>query len=482
MNFNQPESATATIDPPVTLDTSPSSSNRHSTTSPSQVLAIVCVGITLANLDLFSINVALPRIAEDFHGVSLENLSWILNGYAIAYASLLVFFGRLSEGFRRDRSYILGIGIFTVAAAACATATNVWELVLFRVIAAAGAALMTPTSLGLLLASFPPEKRGNAVRNWAAIGGFAAALGPLVGGLLAAIDWRWIFIVNTIIGVISIVIAWKKLPYVAGHAVKKPSITAALLITCGICCLIFSIIKANSWGLHSPKIITSFVISIVLLTLFVVHSLISSNPLIDPKLFHIRSFSGAALALFPYSITFGAMLFSISVWGQTVWHWSVLQAGIEIIPGPFLVPIISLLFTEKLIRKFGTAFVVSVGIIAIILGFCLWGTLMTLTPNNMLVFFGMILNGIGVGLVFPTLMGVSSHALPSHSFATGSGMINMFRQAAIAIGVALFVAIIGVPSSAQDRLEAFHQGWILMAVITAFTLIPTYFIIRKSDK
>ncbi len=477
MNFNQQQSAA--VDPHATLDPYSASPSRNRA-SPYQVLAIVCVGITLANLDLFSINVALPRIAEDFHGVSLENLSWILNGYAIAYASLLVFFGRLSEGFRRDRSYILGIGIFTVAAAACATATNVWELVVFRVFAAAGAALMTPTSLGLLLASFPPEKRGKAVRNWAAIGGFAAALGPLVGGLLAAIDWRWIFIVNTIIGAISIVIAWKKLPYVSGHEVKRPSLTAAMLITAGICFLIFSIVKANAWGWLSPKIMTSLAISIVLLASFVVHSLVSTNPLIDPKLFHIRSFSGAALALFPYSITFGAMLFSISVWGQTAWHWSVLQAGIEIIPGPLLVPITSLFFTDKLIRKFGTAFVVSVGVIAIILGFCIWGTLIDLTPSNALVLSGMILNGIGVGLVFPTLMGVSSHSLPSHSFSTGSGMINMFRQAAIAIGVALFVAIIGTPASDQDRLMAFHHGWLFMAVITALTLIPTYFMIRKS--
>src|ERR1700758_129431 len=127
--------------------------------TPNQVLAIVCVGICLANLDLFIVNVGLPNIARDFHGASLENLSWVLNGYAIAYAALLVFFGRLAERHSRDLSFLLGVGLFTVASAACAVAGNIEALIAFRIAQAAGAALMTPTSIGLLLASFPPERR-----------------------------------------------------------------------------------------------------------------------------------------------------------------------------------------------------------------------------------------------------------------------------------------------------------------------------------
>src|SRR5258708_7679378 len=119
--------------------------------SPPMVLAIVCVGICLANLDLFIVNVALPNIGRDFKDVSLEDLSWVLNGYAIAYAALLVFFGRLAERYRRNLSFLLGVGLFTAASAACAVANNVEMLIAFRVLQAAGAALMTPTSLGLLL-------------------------------------------------------------------------------------------------------------------------------------------------------------------------------------------------------------------------------------------------------------------------------------------------------------------------------------------
>jgi MFS family permease len=120
--------------------------------SPNQVLAIVCVATCLANLDLFVVNVGLPNIARDFRGASLESLSWILNGYAITYAALLVFFGRLAERHRRDLSFLVSVVLFTAASAACAMAHNVATLVAFRVVQAAGAALMTPTSLGLLLA------------------------------------------------------------------------------------------------------------------------------------------------------------------------------------------------------------------------------------------------------------------------------------------------------------------------------------------
>src|SRR6266498_714561 len=147
--------------------------------SPATVLAIVCVGICLANLDLFIVNVALPNIGRDFRDAPLEDMSWVLNGYAIAYAALLVFFGRVAERYRRNISFLLGVGLFTLASAACAAADSVVTLTAFRLVQAAGAAVMTPTSLGLLLAAFPPERRGGAVRTWTAIGGLAAALGSV---------------------------------------------------------------------------------------------------------------------------------------------------------------------------------------------------------------------------------------------------------------------------------------------------------------
>src|SRR5277367_599138 len=242
---------------------------RRSVASPGQVLAIVCVGICLANLDLFIVNVALPNIGRDFKDASLEDMSWILNGYAIAYAALLVFFGRLAERYGRNMSFLLGVALFTAASAACAAATGVALLVAFRVIQAAGAALMTPTSLGLLLATFPPERRGHAVRTWTAVGGFAAALGPLAGGLLVTVSWRWIFLVNVPIGVVALLIGWWKLPAVPGHAIRRPDAWGAALVTFGIGALTFGIMQTADWGWTSYGVIISLGLAAVLLALFV---------------------------------------------------------------------------------------------------------------------------------------------------------------------------------------------------------------------
>jgi len=458
----------------------PRASGRRSTASPGQVLAIVCVGIVLANLDLFIVNVGLPNIARDFKGATLEDLSWILNGYAITYAALLVFFGRLSERHRRNQSFLLGIALFTAASAACAAANSVETLVAFRVLQAAGAALMTPTSLGLLLASFPPDRRGGAVRTWAAIGGLAAALGPLVGGVLVTASWRWIFLVNVPIGLVALVIGWRKLPEVPGHAVKRPNPWAALLVTGGIGALTFAIVKVNDWGWCSTGIGLSFAASIACLALFVRHCLRSSNPFVDPALFRVRQFSGAALVMAPYSVAFGAMLLSVALWEQTAWGWSALKTGLAIAPGPLLVPITSLLLAGRLIARFGVAPVVTAGTLFFVAGLIFYAVSIGLEPNAALIVMGMVPTGIGVGLTFPTLMGLSASSLPPSSFATGSGVINMIRQAAIAVGVAIFVAIVASPASEAARVAAFHRGWWIMAAITALGLIPTYFLIRPN--
>jgi EmrB/QacA subfamily drug resistance transporter len=457
-------------------------SARPAPASPATVLAIVCVGICLANLDLFIVNVALPNIGRDFRDAPLEDMSWVLNGYAIAYAALLVFFGRVAERYRRNISFLLGVGLFTLASAACAAADSVVTLTAFRLVQAAGAAVMTPTSLGLLLATFPPERRDGAVRTWTAIGGLAAALGPVIGGVLVTVNWRWIFLVNVPIGLVAMLVGWWKLPEVPGHEAPRPNPFDALLVTGGIGALTFAIVKVNDWGWRSPGIGISFIAAIVLLAWFVWRCLRSDSPFVDPALFRIRQFTGAALVMAPYSAAFGALLLSVALWEQTAWGWSALKTGLAIAPGPLLVPITSLLFSGKLIAGFGAAAVITAGIFFFVAGLSYWASVIGLEPNAALVIMGMIPTGIGVGLTFPTLMGVAASGLRSSSFATGSGVINMIRQAALAIGVAIFVAIVGSPATPVERVAAFHRGWWIMVAIAALGLIPTFFLIRPGRK
>lgn len=460
------------------IGTASTGEKRAAKATPNQVLAIVCVGICLANLDLFIVNVGLPNIAADFHGSTLENLSWVLNGYAIAYAALLVFFGRLVERHRRNVSFLLGVSLFTVASAACAAAFNVETLVIFRIAQAAGAALMTPTSLGLLLASFAPDHRAGAVRTWTAIGGLAAALGPMIGGLLVTISWRWIFIVNVPIGFLAILVGWWRLPEVEGHDVPRPNPFAALLVTLGIGALTFAIVKAGDWGWSSQGVVGSFAVAIVALAAFLYHCLRSRNPFVDPALFRVRPFTGASLVMAPYSAAFGAMLLSAALWEQTVWGWSALKTGLSIAPGPLFVPLTSLVFAGRLIRRFGPAPVVTAGVLLFSAGLVIWAVALEGEPALLPFVIGISVIGIGVGLTYPTMMGVSTGSLPPNLFATGSGVVNMIRQAALAIGVAIFVTIVGTPATVGERIAAFHRGWWVMAVVTLIGLLPTYFYIR----
>jgi EmrB/QacA subfamily drug resistance transporter len=446
---------------------------------PEQVLGIVCVGMVLANLDLFIVNVALPSIAGDFETANLESLSWILNGYAIVYAALLVFFGRLVERYSRNASFLLGVALFTAASAACAAAPSVEILVAFRVVQAAGAALMTPTSLGLLLAAFPAERRGGAVRTWTAIGGFAAALGPLVGGVLVGWSWRWIFLVNLPIGAAALIIGYWKLPEVPGHDVRRPDGWGAALVTSGIAILTYGIIKTGDWGWASRATWFTLALAALPLTLFVIDCLRSKNPFIDPALFRIRPFTGATLVMAPYSVAFGAMLLSIALWMQQGWNWSALKTGIAIAPGPFLVPLTSLLLAGRLIARFGAAPVVASGIVLFAAGMAWFASVTGLEPNMAAALAGMALLGVGVGLTFPTVMGAGTAALPSSSFATGSGVLNMTRQTALALGVAIFVAVLGHPASPAERLAAFERSWWIMAAVTLLCLAPLVLLKRQ---
>ena len=201
---------------------------------PGQILIIVCAGVVMASLDLFIVNVALPQISVDLREPSLGALSWVLNGYAIIYAALLVLFGRLADQHNRKAGFLLGVAIFTAGSAACGAAVSVPMLVAFRLVQAAGAALLTPTSLGLVLASYPAERRGGAVRAWTAAGGMAAALGPVAGGLLVAASWRWVFFVNVPIGLAALIVGWRTLPDVPGHEGPRPDALSALLVTAGV--------------------------------------------------------------------------------------------------------------------------------------------------------------------------------------------------------------------------------------------------------
>src|SRR3954470_2073290 len=445
--------------------------SRRAAASPQLVLGIVCAGVVLASLDLFIVNVALPQMARDFHlrGDAVADLSWVLNAYAIVYAALLVLFGRGAERYPRERGFLLGVAIFVAASAACGAATSVTMLVAFRVVQAAGAALLTPTSLGLILATTPPERRHTAVRTWTAVGGLAAAAGPVVGGLLVEASWRWVFLVNVPIGLVALAVGWRRLPAVPGHAGPRPDAVGALLITVGVGAFVLGLVKGPSWGWGDPRTLAALAAGALALVAFAAYTLRARNPLIDRALFKLRPFTGASAVAVFFSAAFGAMLLSRVLWAQDVWHWSPLTTGLAIAPGPLMVPLFSFVVAGPLIVRFGPGVVIAAGSAIFAAGAAWWALAMGLEPDyvgDMLG--GMVLTGIGVGLTLPTMMATGASSLPSHSFATGSAVVNMLRQIGLAVGVAILIAILGTPGSPAEVLDVYERAsWVIAAIAFA---------------
>ena len=281
------------------------------------------------------------------------------------------------------------------------------------------------------------------------------------------------------IGLVALLIGWRRLPKVDGHDIPRPDAWGAALVTAGVALLTFGMVKANEWGWLSATIGASLAGGVLLLAIFVVHCLRARNPLVDPDLFRIRNFTGASLVIAPFSIAFSGMLLSLVLWEQGVWGWSALKTGLAIAPGPLLVPLTSLLVAGRLIQRLGPRPVVVVGLVVFAAG-CLWLALdVQLEPNLVGALGGIVLTGIGVGLTLPTLMGTATASLPPSSFATGSGVVNMIRQTGFAIGVAAFVALVGTASTPPERLAAFKVAWWFMVAITAAGVIPTFLIQRK---
>jgi EmrB/QacA subfamily drug resistance transporter len=441
---------------------------RRRDASTSLVLLVVAAGFSLATLDLFVVNVALPKVAQDFGSSGLGDLSWVLNAYTIVYAALLVVFGRLADRFAREYGFLLGVAVFTVASAACAAANSTLMLVVFRIIQAAGAALMTPTSLSMVLATSSENTRERNVRVWTAIGGLMAALGPVVGGLLVAISWRWVFVINIPFGIAVLVVGWMRLPHVRGERIPYPDTLGAALVTAGVALLTLGLVKGDVWGWGSTQTVGVLVGSIAVIGSFVLHCLRARNPLLERDLFRRRSFTGASVVATLYSVAFGALLLSLVLWFQNVWHWSALHTGLAIAPGPFLVLPTALLLTERLIRRFGSGVVIAIGASLFATG-ALWFALVAgLKPDYFAdIFPGNVLVGVGVGLTLPTIVASATSELPPENFATGSAVVNMLRQVGLAIGVAILIAVLGTHSGAHATLEAFYRAWLVIGALAA---------------
>ncbi|HEX6454631.1 MAG TPA: MFS transporter [Trebonia sp.] len=435
--------------------------------SPRLILTILSLAGFMGALDLFIVNVAFDKIAQSFGGSSTANVSWVLNGYAIIFAALLVPFGRLADKIGRKNMFLSGLALFTLASAACAAAPGLWWLVGFRLLQAAGAAALTPTSLGLLIASAPPGKRIPYVRTWSTVSAVAAAAGPVLGGLLVTASWRWVFLVNLPVGIIACIAARRVVPDSRDAAVTKiPDLAGAGLLTAGVGALALAIVKGGGWGWGSAGTIASFAAAAVLLAWFAWRAEHHPVPVVDPALYRVRTFAAANIALLAFSLGLAGYLLMIVLWLQNVWHWSTLATGFGVAPGPAMVPVIAVL-TQRLSGKIQPGILTSAGCAlfaaAAVMNLALLGPHGSSYPSHLLP--AQLVAGLGIGLALPTLMAAATAGLPPHRASTGSGVVNMTRQIGFVLGVAIVVAILGTPATYAAAHSAYGHAWWMNAAV-----------------
>ncbi len=426
-----------------------------------RVSLIVCVGVFMASLDLFIVNIAFPAIGRHFGGASLGSLSWILSGYAIVFATLLVPAGRWADAFGRKRAFLLGLGLFVLSSAACALAPSVVVLVLARLLQAAGGALMVPTSLGLMLPEFEADRRHAAIGLWAATGGIAAAAGPPLGGLLVQADWRWVFLVNVPVGLIGLVAGTRTLAERREPEPARPDVVGALALMVAVGALVGAIVKGQEWGWGSPAILAMLVLSLALVPALWWRSTHHLSPILEPAMLGVRSFRLAVGASVLFFAGFGAMLLTGVLFLTNVWHESALTAGLMLFPGPAMAALFSVP-SARLGARFGFRLPGVTGALLFAAGSVWYISRTGNHPAYASDFLpGMAVGGAGVGLVIPTLTGAGASSLAPERFATGAAVLTMGRQIGAALGIAILVAVLGgTARSAGD----FHTAWLITVV------------------
>ncbi len=426
------------------------------------ILAVLASVAFMAQLDLFIVNVGIPAIGDSFPGASLSSLSWVLNGYAIVFAALLVPAGRLADHYGRRRFLLAGVVLFISASALCAVAPTLDVLIAGRALQAAGAAAIVPTSLGLLLPAFPARQHSLVVGIWAGVAAVAASAGPPLGGLLVALDWRWIFIVNVPIGIGTVIAGRRILPEISARpGARLPDPVSVVSVLAAVTLFILGLVQGPEWGWVSAPVLGLFLAAAVATAVTVSRTLHHPRAVIELGLFESSEFTSATVALFLFFIAFAAFLLITVLFLQDQWHYSALETGLAIAPGPMTAAVFAL-NAGRITGRFGRTVPAVIGSLAIGAAGLFWMAMATARPAYATTFLpALILGGMGAGLTQAPLFAAASTLAP-HRTTTGSAVLNMSRQVGSAVGIALLVVLLS--SGQHDRLAVFERGWLLIAV------------------
>jgi EmrB/QacA subfamily drug resistance transporter len=454
-------------------------------------LAAVAFGLFMIMLDNTVVNVALPSMARDL-GVGLSELEWIVTGYALTFASLMLTGGKLADLLGRRLVFVAGLVIFTGSSLACGLAESGDFLIGARVVQGVGAALMNPATLSIIAATFPPHQRGMAIGIWAGVSALALAIGPLVGGLLTQhLDWSWIFFVNIPVGIVAIVASLVLIPESKDESAEQRLDLPGLLTSgVGLFALTYGLIEANTYGWTSGRIVGSFVVAAVMLIAFVLLETHQRLPMLDLSLFRNGTFAGANLAVLLVALAMFGVFFFVSLYMQGILGYSAVQAGAAFLPLTVLIILVAPI-AGKTSDRIGSRWLMTTGMLLVSAQLLYFSrldehsTFWNLLP-------GLLLGGMGIALVMTPSAAAAVRALPVDKSGVGSAVLNAFRQVGGAMGIALIGAIMahqvgdlrgpGVFSQPERFIDGFSTALLVAAGIALAGAVVSAALVRPHER
>jgi len=360
-------------------------------------LGAVAFGLFMIMLDNTVVFVALSAIQSDL-GISTSELEWVVNGYALTFAVLMLTGGKLADLFGRRRIFIIGLAIFTASSLACGLATGATMLIGARVIQGVGSALMNPATLSIITATFPPRQRGTAIGIWVGVSAMALAIGPLVGGILTEqINWSWIFFINVPVGIVAIIVARLVINESRDESEEQRLDLPGLLSSgVGLFALTYGLIESNNYGWTSPRILASFAVAVVALVLFVVLEHRQRVPMLDLSLFRNRTFAGANTVMLLVALAMFGVFFFNSLFLQRILGYSAIQTGATFLPMTILIVLIAPV-AGKFSDRIGSRWLMGAGLVFLSASLISFSTL-GLDSTFWDVLAGLLLGGVGMSL------------------------------------------------------------------------------------
>jgi len=421
----------------------------------SWALALTATASLMVALDALVVATALSTIRRDLHA-SLSTLEWTVNAYSLSFAVLLMTGAALGDRFGRRRVFVIGLGVFVAASAACALAPTVGWLIAARTVQGAGSALVMPLAMALLGAAIPPERRGAALGIFTALTGLAVVGGPLVGGFISqSLAWQWIFWVNLPLGVAVI-------PLVLAHIEEsrgprtRPDVVGVALVSGGALGLVWGMIRANSVGWGSAEVIATLAAGAVLIGAFVRWELHVDQPMLPMRFFADRGFAaGNASAFMLYASLYG-MVFYIAQYLQVALGYSPFAAGLRFLPWTALMFVVAPV-SGRLADRIGGRPLVAAGLTLQGVGAGWIAANAADGRSYASSIIALMISGVGLSMAMPAVQNLVLNAVPPSALGKASGTFNTVRQLGGVFGVAVLAAVFSANGSYASP-RAFGSG------------------------